>query len=158
MSSISLKPLEAAKVQLRSVAFFLDLRQSSNGDPIGFEVERSPSQHAERTTWFGYQEYGGVKSPASILGPPRAPMNAVKRTVETRVLDFYPDIRTAVLDSPAFEAWLMTLKQMEIDGETLYLRGGDMLRDRDQVIFEWARRNGMLNDETIERALKETEE
>jgi hypothetical protein len=38
---------------------------------------------------------------------------------------------------------------IEIDGETLYVRGGDMLRDEDQVIFEWARRNGLLSDEAI---------
>jgi hypothetical protein len=81
-------------------------------------------------------------------------MNGVNRTVETRVLDVYPDIRTAVVDSPAFAAWFRTLAQVEVDGETLYLRGGDMLRDRDQIIFEWARRNGQLTDAAIARALK----
>jgi hypothetical protein len=74
------------------------------------------------------------------------------RTFEARVLDQYPDIRTATAESPAFAAWLGSLTVLEVDGETLYLRGGDMLRDRDQVMFEWARQNGLLTDAAIARA------
>ncbi len=80
------------------------------------------------------------------------------RTVEARVLDRYPDIRKEVIHSAAFAAWLGALTALEVEGETLYLRGGDMLRDRDQVIFEWARRNGLLTDAAIERALKQEDE
>jgi hypothetical protein len=85
-------------------------------------------------------------------------MNGVKHTLETRALDVYPNIRTAVVNSPAFVAWLGTLPQVEVDGETLYLRGGDMLRDRDQIIFEWARRNGLLTEEAITHLSRKSDE
>lgn len=81
-----------------------------------------------------------------------------ERTAETRVLNRYPEIRKAVLESPPFAAWRRGLKAMNIDGETLYLRGGDMLRDEDQVIFEWARKTGLLTDAAIESALAFGEE
>jgi hypothetical protein len=81
-------------------------------------------------------------------------MNGEHRTFEARVLDLYPEIRTAVVNSPAFADWLRTLTKVVVDGETLYVRGGDILRDRDQIIFEWARRNGQLTGAAIERAEK----
>ncbi len=85
-------------------------------------------------------------------------MNGVNRPVATRVLDHYPEIRTTVAGSPEFGAWISSLSQIEVDGETLYVRGGDMLRDRDQIILEWARRNNLLTGEAVARALKETDE
>jgi len=75
-------------------------------------------------------------------------------SAERRVLDHYPAVRDAVLASPAFVEWRSGLPTIEIDGARLYVRGGDMLRDEDQVIFEWARRNGLLSDEAIASALK----
>ena len=80
------------------------------------------------------------------------------RTAERRVLDHYPDIRRFVVESPAFAAWLCGLTALDVDGETLYLRGGDLLRDQDQVIFEWARQKGLLTDTAIARALGQGEE
>lgn len=75
------------------------------------------------------------------------------RTTETRVLNRYPEIRQAVLASPAFAAWRRGLKVVVVDGETLYVRGGDMLRDEDQVMFEWARKSGLLTDAAIAAAM-----
>lgn len=74
-------------------------------------------------------------------------------TAETRVLNRYPDIRERVARSAEFAAWRQGLKALVVDGETFYIRGGDMLRDDDQVIFEWARKNGLLTDEAIRAAL-----
>jgi len=74
-------------------------------------------------------------------------------TAETRVLNRYPDIRDRVAVAPEFVAWRRSLRAVVIDGETLYVRGGDMLRDEDQVIFEWARKNGLLTDSAIQTAL-----
>src|SRR5437867_2843512 len=68
------------------------------------------------------------------------------RSVETRVLNRCPKVRAEVLASSAFVAWRDTLKSVDLDGETLYVRGGDILRDEDQVIFEWARKHGLLTD------------
>lgn len=80
------------------------------------------------------------------------------RTAEARVLKRYPDIRRATVESPSFAAWLRSLTALEVDGEILYLRGGDLLRDKDQVIFEWARQNGLLTDAAIARVLKQGDE
>lgn len=67
-------------------------------------------------------------------------------TAEARVLARCPEIRRAVVASPEFAAWRDALPVIEIDGETLYLRGGDMLRDEEQIIVEWARKQGFLGD------------
>lgn len=82
-------------------------------------------------------------------------MSEKSRAAEARVLSYYPNVRKTVVESPMFSAWLATLTSVDVDGETLYLRGGDMLRDRDQVIFEWARRNGLLTDAEIAHALQQ---
>jgi hypothetical protein len=71
------------------------------------------------------------------------------KNIETRVLDRYPGIRKAVLDSNDFIIWRDSLPSIVVDDEKLYIRGGDMLRDEDQVIFEWARKNDLLSDEMI---------
>ena len=77
---------------------------------------------------------------------------------EARILEHYPDIRSAVLASPAFAEWFGRLTALEVDGQTLYLRGGDMLRDKEQLIFEWARKAGLLTDESILRAQSNRDE
>ena len=82
-------------------------------------------------------------------------MRQENRTLEAKVLDRYPDIRRVVTDSAAFADWLSTLTTLEVDGETLYVRAGDILRDRDQIMFEWARQNGLLTDAAIARALEQ---
>lgn len=75
-------------------------------------------------------------------------------TAEARELARCPEIRRAVLASPVFAAWRDALPVVEIDGETLYLRGGDMLSDEEQIILEWARKHGFL----ASTALTEDEE
>ena len=74
-------------------------------------------------------------------------------TFEARVLDFLPDIRVAISTSKEYIAWRDSLGAIKIDGEVLYIRGGDMLKDEDQIMFEWARQNGMISDEEIAKAL-----
>ena len=78
-------------------------------------------------------------------------------SLESRVLARHPEIRRAVIESPLFASWRNGLAVTEVDGVSLYVRGGDMLRDEDEIIFEWARRNGLLSDAVIESALAEGE-
>ena len=75
-----------------------------------------------------------------------------EKTFEGRVLDSYPEIRERISNSREFAAWRDDLPALEIDDEKLYIRGGDMLRDEDQIMFEWARRHGLLSDVEIARA------
>jgi hypothetical protein len=78
--------------------------------------------------------------------------SGIEKTFEGRILDKYPEIRARISGSEEFAAWREDLPALEIDDEKLYIRGGDMLRDEDQIMFEWARRHGLLSDEEIARA------
>lgn len=73
-------------------------------------------------------------------------------TFEARVLDRYPEVRESVLAAARYQQWRSALPVVTIDGETLYVRGGDILRDEDQIIFEWARREGVLTETAIRAA------
>lgn len=63
------------------------------------------------------------------------------KTVEARFLEQNPHIRPAVAQSEEFRAWQRSLPTVDIDQEKFYVRGGDQLKDEDQIILEWARRH-----------------
>jgi hypothetical protein len=63
---------------------------------------------------------------------------------ESRILERDPGVREAVLASNDFHAWKDLLPSVFVDDVRYYIRGGDMLRDEDQLIFEWAVRTGLL--------------
>lgn len=71
-----------------------------------------------------------------------------EKTFESIVLDRNPGVREAVLASEDFQAWKDTLPTVIVDGIKFYIRGGDMLKDEDQVIFEWAYRSGLLPEDS----------
>jgi hypothetical protein len=77
--------------------------------------------------------------------------NDSDKTFEARVLDRYPKIRKTISESVDFILWRDVLPSIIVDGETFYIRGGDILNDEDQIIFEWARRHGWLSDTMIAR-------
>lgn len=74
------------------------------------------------------------------------------KNFEAHVLDRYPRIRKAVSESMDFIVWRDRLPSVIVDDERFYIRGGDMLKDEDQIIFEWARKHGLLSDALIARA------
>ena len=65
-------------------------------------------------------------------------------TWESRILNSHAEVREAVSGSEDFRAWKDRLPSVVVDGVRYYVRGGDMLRDEDQLIFEWALRAGLL--------------
>jgi hypothetical protein len=71
------------------------------------------------------------------------------RTFEARILDQHPEMREDLSKSEEFLAWRNSLPSVVIDEEKLYIRGGDMLKDEDQIMFEWARKHGVLPDESV---------
>ena len=75
--------------------------------------------------------------------------NDCDKSFEAHVLDRYPRIRKAVSESIDFIAWRDNLPSVVVDNERLYIRGGDMLKDEDQIIFEWSLKHGLLSDESI---------
>ena len=75
--------------------------------------------------------------------------DADDETIESTILDRYPDIRDRARNSQAFRQWRETLKPLDVDGTTFYVRDGDRLKDENQILFEWARTNGLLTDEML---------
>lgn len=71
------------------------------------------------------------------------------KTIEGALLDQHPDVRARVLASPEFQAWKASLPSVVVDEVRYYIRGGDILRDLDQVVFEWAHRSGLRASELL---------
>ena len=65
-------------------------------------------------------------------------------TWESRILDQHPGVREAVAGSEEFQRWKDQLPSLVVDGVSYRIRGGDLLKDEDQLIFEWALQNGLL--------------
>jgi len=63
-----------------------------------------------------------------------------EQTEESQLLDRHPGVRESVSSLLEFVEWSSRLPTVVVDDVTYYLRGGDMLKDRDQVIVEWVRR------------------
>jgi len=68
-------------------------------------------------------------------------------TWESRILDRHAEVREAVLGAKDFHAWKDQLPSVVVDGVRYYIRGGDMLMDEDQLIFEWALQTKLLPEE-----------
>lgn len=71
------------------------------------------------------------------------------KTSEGRLLDKHPDIRSDAIASPEFQDWMAGLPTVVVDDVKYYIRGGDMLKDEDQIVFEWARRVGLLSGDEV---------
>ncbi|MDV7088655.1 hypothetical protein [Rhodococcus opacus] len=58
---------------------------------------------------------------------------------ETKLLDKHPTLRGHVSSLPEFNEWRRGLNTVTVDDITYYVRGGDMLKDEDQIMAEWIR-------------------
>jgi hypothetical protein len=67
-----------------------------------------------------------------------------EKTFESLLLVNYPEVRNAVLASAEFIAWRERLASVVVDDVKYYIRGGDMLKDEDQIVVEWARKTRLL--------------
>jgi hypothetical protein len=77
--------------------------------------------------------------------------NESEKTFESKILDRHEEVRREVVSSDEFHSWKEDLPTVVVDDVTYYIRGGDMLKDEDQVVFEWARRTGLLTDDDLAR-------
>ena len=73
------------------------------------------------------------------------------KTFESRILDQSEGIRERILAIEAFHEWKSQFSQVNIDDMSFYIQEGDILRDEDQLIFEWALKNGLLSEEDIDQ-------
>ncbi len=69
------------------------------------------------------------------------------KTWESQILDSHAGVREAVLGSEDFYDWKDQLPSVVVDDVRYYVRGGDMIMDEDQLIFEWALRARLLPEE-----------
>jgi len=60
---------------------------------------------------------------------------------EGRRSDRRSETHREVSSLPEFRQWLDSLPQVVVDDVRYYVRGGDMLKDSDEVLWEWARKN-----------------
>ncbi len=88
-------------------------------------------------------------------GPSEGGASGASETFARRFLRARPDVRTRVAEDAAYRAWLGQFRRVEIDGTPLYVLGGDLLLDEDQVALEWARRAGMVSEDEVDRAQRE---
>jgi len=58
-------------------------------------------------------------------------------TPETSLLNEHQGVRERVGTIPDFLVWKNALPVVNIDGEILFVIGGDQLKDLDQVIVAW---------------------
>ena len=58
-------------------------------------------------------------------------------TPEAALLDRHPGVREHVVGLTEFRVWRDTFPMVTIDEETLYVVGGDQLKDHDQLIVAW---------------------
>jgi hypothetical protein len=72
------------------------------------------------------------------------------RPWEVRFLDAHSDIRERALSSPEFASWKARLRSVVIDGEKLYIRGGDMFSNEEQILFEWAWEQGLITQRMLD--------
>jgi hypothetical protein len=53
----------------------------------------------------------------------------------------HPEVKKAVCSLTEFQEWVQQLPEVVVDEVKYYLRGGDMLKDPDEVLWEWTRKN-----------------
>ncbi|CAN5842533.1 hypothetical protein BH23ACT12_BH23ACT12_15780 [soil metagenome] len=53
----------------------------------------------------------------------------------------HPEMKDAVCSLEEFRQWMQSLPEVVVDEVKYYVRGGDMLKDADQVLWEWALKN-----------------
>lgn len=80
-------------------------------------------------------------------------------TFAERVLARLPAVRQQIQSSPEFAAWRDSHRSFD-DGTTkLFLVGGDLGKDEEELMLDWARRNGLIDEQMLaDAAAKEKSE
>lgn len=97
---------------------------------------------------------------ARVLMPEHAGQNPDERGADAasalsaaaRFFQRHPAVRASALASPAFQQWRKQYRELNVDGERLFVQagspmstGGDTLMDTDQLLLEWARQELAAN-------------
>jgi hypothetical protein len=76
-------------------------------------------------------------------------MASANPSFAARFLAQHADLRERIQKDEAFRTWLGRFKTVSVDEETYFIVGGDMLRDEDELVLEWARRHRLVTEEEI---------
>ncbi|MGI9414864.1 MAG: hypothetical protein ACR2PM_14410 [Hyphomicrobiales bacterium] len=68
-----------------------------------------------------------------------------------RFLKTHGEIRERVLQDPEFGVWRNKFKTVVVDDMQYFIMGGDMLKDEDELILEWARQVDLVTEDTVRR-------
>ncbi len=68
----------------------------------------------------------------------------------TFVLERLPELRRRLAE-PDATRWLATQDSVDIDGERMWIVGGDRLIDEAEAKLEWARGHGLVDEAVIQR-------
>ncbi|HYN98967.1 MAG TPA: hypothetical protein VEU28_04775 [Actinomycetota bacterium] len=69
------------------------------------------------------------------------PADESNLSIEARASLRYPEVKEAVWSLTQFREWMEALPSVMVDDVKYYVRGGDMLKDSDEVLWEWARKH-----------------
>ena len=69
------------------------------------------------------------------------PADESNLSIDGRASLRHPEVKEAVCSLTEFREWVDALPSVMVDDVKYYVRGGDMLKDSDEVLWEWARRN-----------------
>jgi ribosomal protein L16 Arg81 hydroxylase len=76
-------------------------------------------------------------------------MASANASFAARFLALHADLRERIEKDEAFQNWLGQFATVTVDNETYFVVGGDQLRDRDELVLEWARRHQLVTENEI---------
>ena len=62
-------------------------------------------------------------------------------SAESQLSQRHPEVKDTITSLPEFQEWVESLPRVVVDDVLYFVRGGDMLKDADQVLWEWIRKN-----------------
>lgn len=77
---------------------------------------------------------------------------AFTRTLAGRVFARLPQVRARLEASDGFRTWLETHPSVVVDEQTFFVVGGDMLRDHEEMLLDWARGQGAIPADVLSAA------
>jgi hypothetical protein len=78
-------------------------------------------------------------------------MASADASFAARFLSLHPELRERVQKDKAFRNWLGQFRTVTVDDEAYFVVGGDQLRDRDELVLEWARRHQLVTESEINK-------
>lgn len=76
-----------------------------------------------------------------ITGEVHDPYDESDLSADARASLRHPEVKDEICALDEFREWMDSLPEVVVDEVRYYVRGGDMLKDSDEVLWEWARKH-----------------